>query len=112
MTLHVVFSRKNKRGRMKSVIGAVVAVGMIVAGVAHAADKKEAPKGPALEKASGLTSSANANWMPMMGDNKAGPWLAPVQGDPKTGAFTAFLKLKGGGDSGWHTHDANYSAIV
>lgn len=53
-----------------------------------------------------------ADWQPMTGDPKGGPWLSIVQGDPDAGPYTMLLKLKAGFESPWHSHDAAYSAVV
>jgi quercetin dioxygenase-like cupin family protein len=37
---------------------------------------------------------------------------APINGDPKKGPFTFVLKMTAGNESGWHTHDADYTAVV
>ncbi len=67
---------------------------------------KAAPSGKAA-----ILSPATATWT-AMGDNKGGPWLSIIQGDMKTGPFTAYAKFKAGWESGWHTHNANFSAVL
>src|SRR5438128_415575 len=37
---------------------------------------------------------------------------AKVSGDPKKGPYNLFMKMPAGFDSGWHTHDAEYTAVV
>ena len=49
-------------------------------------------------------------WTAPFGD--AGPKFAKVSGDEKKGPYTFFLKMAAGSESGWHTHDADYSAVV
>lgn len=41
-----------------------------------------------------------------------GPKFAKVSGDEKKGPYSFFLKMAAGSESGWHTHDADYTAIV
>ena len=41
-----------------------------------------------------------------------GPERADVSGDKVRGPYSFFLKLPPGFDSGWHTHDATYTALV
>ena len=102
---------------------ALVAAALSIAATAYAGDKA-APTGdkaaaPAASPAAaaemkmhdGVVNPSKAKWM-SIGDPKNGPWVTPVQGDSTKEAFTAYLKMKGGGDSGWHTHDADYSAVV
>jgi hypothetical protein len=38
--------------------------------------------------------------------------LAKISGDEKKGPFNAFLKMPAGHESGWHTHDADYTGVV
>jgi hypothetical protein len=38
--------------------------------------------------------------------------MAPISGDMKKGPFTCELKMTAGTESGWHTHDADYSGAV
>src|SRR4051812_11468505 len=42
----------------------------------------------------------------------SGPKLAFVSGDMKKGPCSFFFKFPAGFDSGWHTHDADYTAVV
>lgn len=41
-----------------------------------------------------------------------GPKFAKVSGDEKKGPVSYFLKMAAGSESGWHIHDADYSAVV
>ncbi len=41
-----------------------------------------------------------------------GPKIAKASGDEKKGPYSYFLKMAAGSESGWHTHDADYSAVV
>lgn len=38
--------------------------------------------------------------------------MAPISGDQKKGPFTMELKMTAGTESGWHTHDAEYTGVV
>lgn len=105
---------------MKKILVAIVAMGFV--GVAFAGehpgsehggkamdDKKAA--GGAMMAETQVIIPAKASWV-SVGDPKGGPWVASVQGDSQKEAFTSFLKLKAGGNSGWHTHDSDYSGVV
>ena len=87
--------------------------GAAYAGAPSAADSKAAPavepKTAAVETT--VITPKTATWM-NVGDPKKGPWVAAVQGDSQKEAFTSFLKLGAGGDSGWHTHSSDYSGVV
>jgi quercetin dioxygenase-like cupin family protein len=41
-----------------------------------------------------------------------GPKFSKVSGDEKKGPYSFLLKMAAGTESGWHTHDADYSAVV
>lgn len=41
-----------------------------------------------------------------------GPSFAAAHGDPKKGPYHTFMKVPAGFDSGWHTHNGDYSSIV
>jgi hypothetical protein len=41
-----------------------------------------------------------------------GPQMAEVAGNKKSGEFQFFLRFTAGSDSGWHTHDADMTAVV
>lgn len=41
-----------------------------------------------------------------------GPKVARVSGDEKKGPYSFFLKMAAGTESGWHTHDADYTGVV
>lgn len=104
-----------------------VVLALCFVGTAFAADKAAAPAAtaaPAASPAAMMTPAAammsmetkvitpaKADWH-SIGDPKKGPWVAAVQGDSSKEAFTAYLKLSAGGDSGWHTHNADYSGVV
>ena len=100
---------------MKKILAVVVAMGF--AGVAfageHAGKAMEHAGKPmeAKKPAASTMSWKTAKWEPM-GDPKEGPWMAVVHGDPKSGAYAAYFKLKAGMKSPWHTHDADYAAVV
>lgn len=49
-------------------------------------------------------------WEQPFGPN--GPSRANVAGDRLKGPYTVFLRLPAGYDSGWHTHDTRYTAVV
>jgi hypothetical protein len=76
--------------------------------------------GAALAFAAGKTSkftrsvpADDLKWAPLMETNPNGPMVAFVDGDPKSkGQVQFFLKFPVGFDSGWHTHDGNYTAVV
>jgi hypothetical protein len=53
---------------------------------------------------------ASLPWTKPMGPD--GPEMAYVSGDPKTGPFQMFLRMKANQAAGWHTHDADYTAVV
>ncbi len=38
--------------------------------------------------------------------------MAPISGDQKKGPFTFELKMGAGAESGWHTHDGDYTGVV
>jgi quercetin dioxygenase-like cupin family protein len=38
--------------------------------------------------------------------------MAPISGDQKKGPFTFEMKMTAGTESGWHTHDGEYSGVV
>ena len=96
----------------------VVVGALCIASLAYAADKAApaaattpaASMAPAVVETKVITP-AKATWM-NVGDPKKGPWVAGVQGDSQKEAFTSFLKLGAGGDSGWHTHNNDYSGVV
>lgn len=65
----------------------------------------------AAAKVSSRTAAGDLKWEQPMGPG--GPSVAFVVGDPKSkGKAEFFLKFPGGFDSGWHTHDADYDAVV
>ncbi len=73
--------------------------------------KMEAPAPPDTGGAKMITGVAAVTWAPLDPSNAAGPQLAVLHGDPKSGgAF--FLKLPAGMKSGLHTHTADYHAVV
>jgi len=41
-----------------------------------------------------------------------GPKFSKVSGDEKKGPYSFFLKMAAGSESGWHTHDCDYTAVV
>ncbi|HVR63840.1 MAG TPA: DUF4437 domain-containing protein [Polyangia bacterium] len=65
----------------------------------------------AASKPSSRMPAADLKWEQPMG--AGGPSVAFASGDGKSkGPAEFFLKFPAGFDSGWHTHDANYSAVV
>lgn len=93
----------------------VVVGALCIASLAYAGDKAAAPAAtPAAAMMAAETTvivPSKAQWH-SVGDPKKGPWVASVQGDSQKEAFTTFLKLSAGGDSGWHTHNSDYSAVI
>ncbi len=94
---------------MKTLLGIVAAMG--VAGIAYAGDHAGKAADSGKTAAMGSFSISTATWTPF-GDPAKGPWTAVISGDPKMGAFTTYLKVKAGTDSGWHTHNSDYTGVV
>jgi hypothetical protein len=90
---------------MKKILIAITAA--LALGLAGAA---VAQKAAAPAKKDNRQAAAGLKWETPFGPD--GPAMAFVSGDPKTGPFQMFLKLKAGGAAGWHTHDADYNAVV
>ena len=65
----------------------------------------------AAAKPSPRVPAADLKWDQPMGPN--GPSVAFVSGDAKSkGSTEFFFKFPAGFESGWHTHDGNYGAVV
>jgi hypothetical protein len=90
----------------KTLIAITAALALGLAGTAAAGEKAAAPAA----KKENRQAVGGLKWETPFGPD--GPAMAYVSGDPKTGPFQMFLKLKAGGAAGWHTHDADYNAVV
>lgn len=85
----------------KCIVGiAGLGAALLVAAQGYAADQKAQVQ---------LLPSMLA-WSQPFGPN--GPERADISGDKAKGPYSYFLKLSPGFDSGWHTHDDNYTAVV
>lgn len=87
----------------------LIVAAALVAGTVMAADPMKAePMKPMMQKS--YIVPADLKWEQPFGPQ--GPSIVIVQGDPKTGPYTMFMKFTAGTDSGWHTHDHSYVATV
>ncbi len=67
----------------------------------------------AAKKTAKLVPVGDVKWGPLMPDMADGPQIAFVQGDAKAkGNVSFFLKLANGFNSGIHTHNSDYQAVV
>ena len=80
-----------------AVLGAI-----LMAATAFAGETADVPR---------VFNASKASWM-AFGDPKAGPWVSVISGNPQQGPNDVFLKTKGNSQSGWHTHDADYTGVV
>ena len=73
--------------------------------------KPAAPEGAKVKGEGNYAMFDSLKWETPMGPE--GPAFAFVEGDmKKKGPAAVFMKFPGGFDSGWHTHDGDYSAVA
>ncbi|MEA2696253.1 MAG: hypothetical protein QOI66_524 [Myxococcales bacterium] len=58
-----------------------------------------------------LSALSDAHWNPLMKGSPL-PAIAPIEGDPMSGAFMGYLKLPAGFESPAHTHSNDYWAVL
>ena len=96
----------------------LVVVAMLLATGAYAgakkskaADAKKSESAKSTVKGEGLlVPQDKLKWDAPYGPQ--GPQFATAEGDQKKGPVSMFMKFPAGFDSGWHTHEGEYTAVV
>jgi hypothetical protein len=84
----------------KLAVAVVLAVGLSF--TAKAAPAKEGK----------VVLAADIKWQDLDPKKPGGPQMTILSGDPKKGPVELLLKVPGGGDSGLHSHSADYWGVV